>query len=128
MTPFVAVLFVIAPFALGAFAGDRLVRHDPVARSRFRRIAGWTAAIYLVVSVVLAIACAAAAWPTRDLWICMSCPAFVSGPIVGLMQVAVADSIVRSRPARACRSCGYDLQGAVAGRCPECGDVQGDSR
>ena len=47
------------------------------------------------------------------------------------MMQAMSDSdreIIEIAEDWPCRKCGYDLQGAdVAGRCPECGELVGDS-
>ena len=56
-------------------------------------------------------------------------PAFVAarystvGLLTGVPGIVVAVLIARRRlyPRGHCRACGYDQQGKVSGRCPECG-------
>lgn len=123
MIELAAILAVlVAPFALGWYGGRRLVARDPIAKASFGRMVQWTSVIYGALALAAIALCLAGRSQAREVWSCMACPVFAAGPLVGLMLVGVADSIMRGRPETACPWCGYDLKGSPSGRCPECGE------
>lgn len=55
----------------------------------------------------------------------LACVSVLASPVVGICIVFASLVIPRSVRPGACGACGYDLEGNVSGKCPECGAVVG---